>query len=72
MRRKRGRKPRRKSGAPYMAGDVRIEDAGPPPEGPIIGFRKAAKSTTEPENGKTAVDAEAASIVERAVNKVKH
>lgn len=55
-----------------MAGDVRIEDAGPPPEGPIIGFRKAAKSTTEPENGKTAVDAEAASIVERAVNKVKH
>lgn len=72
MRKKRERKPRREAGAPYMAGDVRVEDAGPPPKGPIIGFHKLAKPAPEPENGKSAVDAEAASIVERAINKVKY
>lgn len=72
MRRKQGRKLCRKSGAPYMAGDVRVEDAGPPLKGPIIGFHKLAKPAPEPENGKSAVDAEAASIVEKAINKVKH
>ena len=37
MRKKKNRRPRRKKGLPYMAGDVRIEDAGPHPKGPIIG-----------------------------------
>lgn len=37
MRKKKNRRPRRKKGLPYVAGDVRIEDAGPHPKGPIIG-----------------------------------
>ena len=37
MRKKKTRRPRRKKGLPYVAGDVRIEDAGPHPKGPIIG-----------------------------------
>ena len=37
MLKKRNRRPRWKRGWRYMAPDVRIEDAGPPPKGPIIG-----------------------------------
>lgn len=54
MRRKRGRRSRRDIGVPYMAGNVRIEDAGPPPKGPIIGRHRpmrvanAAPDKTEP------------------------
>ena len=54
MRKKKPRRPRRDIGWPYLSGDLRIEDAGPPPKGPIIGRHRpvrvasAAPDETEP------------------------
>lgn len=54
--RKRDRVARRKANAffwsinqgPYKGAKVRAEDAGPPPDWPIIGFQKPVKQTNPP------------------------
>lgn len=43
MRKKKPRRPHRDIGVPYMAGNVRIEDAGPPPKGPIVGRHRPVR-----------------------------
>lgn len=78
--RKRVRKARKKARSysksidqgPYRGAKIRAEDGGPPPDWPIAGFPKLAKPVPEPENGKSVADEEAASIVERAINRIKH
>lgn len=44
-------------GGGYMAGDLPIEKAGPPPKGPMAGFHKAA----EPDGGAGGPESPAAS-----------
>lgn len=46
MRKKKERRPRRKRLFRYKAADVRIEDAGPHPKGPIIGYNPARSNKT--------------------------
>ena len=41
----------------YMAGDLPIEKAGPPPKGPMAGFHEAA----EPDGGASGAESPAAS-----------
>lgn len=47
----------------YKGGNVTIEDAGPPPEGPIVGFHKVSKrSGASPEKGDAADTTDTAKV----------